>query len=292
MPAMDNESKKEHGVELRRFQLFQLDILREFMRVCNEHDLRWWLAYGSLLGAARHGGFIPWDDDIDVFMPAEDYLKFREICVKGGLSEGFYIQSHALNPRNFIGWQRIGVENSTSLPHEYADIHAEWGVCIDIFPLFPVAPQGARMESRANSIRRRFDRLTAKYLYRHRAAMQDSPLRRLYYRAMGAMPDSLNILLWNKAEKSVLDPDGEGNWPMGSFDDPCLYPSDLFARTVTLPFEGMQLPVPEGYRDVLEIYYGSDWAEIPSEEKRVCHSGGGSAEVVVSLVDSYRLYLR
>lgn len=292
MLAMDDELKEERSVELRQFQLFQLDILNEFKRVCDEHNLRWWLAYGSLLGAARHEGFIPWDDDIDVLMPAEDYLKFREVCVKGALSEGFYIQSHALNPCNFIGWQRIGVESSTSLPYEYADIHAEWGVCIDIFPLFPAAPRGEHMASRTNKIRKRFDRLTAKYLYRHRIPMQDSALKRLYYRIMGAMPDSLNVLLWSKAEKNVLKPDGSANWLMGSFDDPCLYPPELFSRTITLPFEGMQLPVPEGYRDILEICYGSEWAELPPEEKRVCHSGGGSAEVMVSLADPYCLYLK
>lgn len=289
---MDSKLKEEHSVELRQFQLFQLDILKEFMRVCDEHGLCWWLAYGSLLGAARHGGFIPWDDDIDVLMPAEDYLKFREICTKGGLSKGFYIQSHALNPCNFIGWQRIGVENSTSLPYEYADVHAEWGVCIDIFPLFPVAPQESLAASKADATRKKFDRLTAKYLYRHRAAMQDSALRRLYYRMMGGYPDSLNISLWNKEERKVLQPSGCEKWAMGTFDDPCSYPSELFARTTVLSFEGMLLPVPEGYKDMLEIYYGSDWAELPPEEKRVCHSGGGSAEVMVSLVEPYRLYLK
>ena len=281
-------------VALRDFQLFQIDILHEFKRICEENNLRWWLSYGSLLGAIRHKGFIPWDDDIDVVMPAADYMRFRELC-RTELSSGFYLQVHEDNPCNFISWQRIGVTNSTSLPREYADIHAEWGVCLDIFPLFP-CPEGASSDNRGrfDSIVASLDRLSAKYLYRHESKDQKSLLRKLYYTMMGYIPDSLNIALWRRAEKKLFFGAGcdEPCSTLTSIDDFTPYPSSLFAETIMVEFEGELLPAPSGYETLLDMYYGKGWMELPPEEKRVCHSGGGSDEIIVSLTQPYKQYLK
>lgn len=64
----------------RAIQLLGLEILKDFDKVCRKHNLRYWIDFGSLLGAVRHGGFIPWDDDVDVSMPYDDYLRFQEIA--------------------------------------------------------------------------------------------------------------------------------------------------------------------------------------------------------------------
>jgi len=64
---------------LREAQLIMLEILVEVDAICQKYNLRYWLDSGTLLGAVRHQGFIPWDDDIDLSMPVEDYLKFQQI---------------------------------------------------------------------------------------------------------------------------------------------------------------------------------------------------------------------
>lgn len=71
------------GSNLRKAQLRMFDMLVAFDKICKEHNLRYWLAAGTLIGAARHGGFIPWDDDLDVNMPREDANKLKDMMGGG-----------------------------------------------------------------------------------------------------------------------------------------------------------------------------------------------------------------
>ena len=83
--------------KLRQLQLSELEILKEFVRICEKHHLKYVLTGGTLLGAVRHGGFIPWDDDIDVAMLRADYDRFAQLC-KDELGPKFFYQSPATDP--------------------------------------------------------------------------------------------------------------------------------------------------------------------------------------------------
>ena len=74
--------------ELRKLQLLELNLLQKFKQICDENNLTYYLVGGGLIGALRHGGFIPWDDDLDIDMPREDYDRFVAIC-KDGLTDGY-----------------------------------------------------------------------------------------------------------------------------------------------------------------------------------------------------------
>lgn len=289
---MIDQEQKEGKVSLREYQLFQLDIVREFMCVCEKHGLRYWAAYGTLLGAARHQGFIPWDDDIDLFMPMPDYLRFREAC-KESLSDGFYLQVHSENPCNYINWQRIGMKNSTSLLLSHADIHAEWGVCIDIFPL-SACPDPATKEYEAYLKKwERFCRVTKKHVYKHDAKLL-SGLSKLYHLLMAAESDEANAKRWARMESELLNWCGEkgSNYLASLVNVRTLHRAEWFDDTMYLTFEDLQIPVPARYAEILSFWYGEDWMELPPEEKRVWHSGGGSDEVIVSLTEPYANFLR
>lgn len=76
---MEAKEAKQATGNLRKFQKQDVELLKEFVRICDKHNLRYWLDFGSLLGAVRHKGFVPWDDDCDVSMPESDFLKLQEI---------------------------------------------------------------------------------------------------------------------------------------------------------------------------------------------------------------------
>lgn len=92
------EKFNPEGSMLRRQQLRMLEILLYIDKVCKEHNITYWLSSGSLLGAVRHGGFIPWDDDLDIEMLREDYEKFIKVFPN---NEDFVLQTHK-NDRNYL----------------------------------------------------------------------------------------------------------------------------------------------------------------------------------------------
>lgn len=118
---------------LRALQLAELDMLIELDRICRKHQIDYIIDAGTLLGAVRHGGFIPWDDDIDVRMLRPDYDKFCEVC-KTELGEQFFLQNHETDMGYRWGYARI-LKNGTVYRRVGQDkMTARNGVFIDVFP--------------------------------------------------------------------------------------------------------------------------------------------------------------
>ena len=92
--------------QLSCLKKIELEMLQEVDRICQKHNLVYTLAYGSLLGAIRHKGFIPWDDDIDIWMPREDYNRFKEIC-KTELNEKYFYQGNETDKEYFYLFDKL-----------------------------------------------------------------------------------------------------------------------------------------------------------------------------------------
>lgn len=128
---------------LRACQLKQLSILEEIDRICRKHRITYWLDGGTLLGAMRHGGFIPWDDDIDIGMPAADMQKFIEVA-PAELREGLFLQTPQSDPSH--KQPIIKIRDLNSLYVEFGeDFNADYqkGLFVDIFPFidYPNVPK-------------------------------------------------------------------------------------------------------------------------------------------------------
>ena len=123
------------GSLLRRHQLRMLEMLKYIDAVCRKHDIKYWLCSGTLLGAVRHGGFIPWDDDVDIEMLKEDYKKFVKVMKKEPQTD-YVLQTHETDPNFYFVYAKLrdlhsSIEETNNLCYKYN------GIFIDIFILEP-----------------------------------------------------------------------------------------------------------------------------------------------------------
>lgn len=117
----------------RQLQLCELGILKEVKRVCEKHHITFYLSCGTLLGAVRHQGFIPWDDDIDIEMPYADYQKFLTVAQEE-LGEDFFVQNRKTDDLFSFAYTKIRKNNTTLLSKYDIGIPGHHGVWIDFFP--------------------------------------------------------------------------------------------------------------------------------------------------------------
>ena len=117
---------------LRKAQMVMLTILIEFDKICEKHKIMYWIDYGTLLGAIRHKGFIPWDDDIDISIPRKEYNRLLHV-IESELPETMFFQTKKTDPTFCNNIARIRDKNSIMHVDYYKGEHS--GIFIDIFPV-------------------------------------------------------------------------------------------------------------------------------------------------------------
>lgn len=244
----------------------ETEILSVIHAICMENGLRYSLAYGTLLGAVRHGGFIPWDDDIDVMMPREDYERFKKICA-AHMPEGFVFQNEDDYEDLVNNFAKVRKDHTVFLQRESerkTSYHK--GIYVDIFPADRVAPAGmARKRQYALfAINLLFNRAHTSGAggmtgFAEKALLKLVP--RKYYRR-------LSIWAGRRSRRWNDRPDSEYVLPCTIRDCKRYYPADMFDRLTKLPFENGQYNVTAKYDEFLTIRYG-DYMQLPPEEERV-----------------------
>lgn len=116
-----------------RLQKVQIKIAKEFKRICDKYNLQYFLIYGSLLGAVRHEGFIPWDDDIDIGMPRKDYDQFVSKYYKE-LDNSYYMHSRNTDSLFWLPWCKIRKKDTLYIEESTSLMNSSLGINIDIFP--------------------------------------------------------------------------------------------------------------------------------------------------------------
>lgn len=122
------EPRKLSPKEFRTMQLLELDMLEELDRVCRKYDIKYCITYGTLLGAVRHKGFIPWDDDSDIAMLREEYEKFRKVAHEMDPSI-CYFQDHFNDPEYLWQWETATHWNYICPCRSGAYEGKKWGIC-------------------------------------------------------------------------------------------------------------------------------------------------------------------
>lgn len=271
MPAAAQDTPKPPT--LRGLQLAEFAILCDFADVCEAHHLRYWLTAGTLLGAVRHQGFIPWDDDIDVAMPREDFDRLSGLAPKA-LPEGYVWQSPKADPNYPFFFAKIRRRDPSLREACNAKIAMCHGPFIDLFPL-DVCPRGdnaGRLFYKAHEFLSSV--LRAKVNPDSSCGYASRPLRGLHHCAEALPSSALKSLRaaltravrgWCKGSGRLCTLSAAHGYPRET------YAADWFAETLSRPFEGRDFPVPAGYRALLTQMYGEDWATPRRETSRTPH---------------------
>lgn len=250
----------------RRLWDTEQEILDEFHRVCTENGLRYSLAYGTLLGAVRHKGFIPWDDDIDVLMPRDDYQILQEIW-KRKATEKYILQEPYTSPDLVINFTKIRKDRTTFIQAEFEKNRKyHKGIFIDVFPLDRVAKGRIR-----SSFQRVFCMLSMLYNRGYKSgkggivsAVESILLRivpKAYYRKAERLFEKM-ATKWNN--DSTLEWFGFQTVQ----DMKHHYSSDAFDGLVELEFSNKRYYVFREYDKVLVDEFG-DYMQLPSEDERI-----------------------
>lgn len=256
--------------ELRNIGLLQLDIMDEVHRVCEKHGITYYIIAGTLLGAVRHKGFIPWDLDIDIAMPREDYDRFKTVAASE-LGEKYGYLDHE-NCKNFVRAHALVVRRDTRLHLKYDHVNPklfDLGVYIDIFPLdnAPDDKKARRIhEKRLHRVHRVKDwRIPYCYSYNR--------LRRILHCGISALLCWLPVRAINRYQQKLMQKyrhqDTQCLCSMASqyaYEKQCM-PRSLYGVPVLVEFEGRQYYAPREYIQYLTRLYG-DYMQLPPPEKR------------------------
>lgn len=246
----------------KEYKKILLGILDEFDRFCQENNLTYFLAYGTLLGAVRHKGFIPWDDDIDVMMPRKDY----EIFLQNYKNIGKY---KLVNPSNTPGYYLTFsklIDSSTTLTEKlYKAIPI--GAYIDIFPLDYI---GDTPKSVNRNYLRSHYYLKALEVYQSQPGTLNNLKNNIANHVLHIITKRERLIkkIDNLAKSYSLHPTKHvGNMVLQAYGKKEILLSDYFSTAIRLDFCGRKYYAPEKYEEILKIYYGNYW-ELPPLEKR------------------------
>ena len=122
----------------KALQIKMLSIIKDIDKICRENNIEYYLLYGSCLGAVRHKGFIPWDDDMDIGMTDENYFKFLDVCEREFDKDKYFIQNIKTEKNFYLSFTKVRDITTTLVEEENKDMNVTYGVYIDVFPLVGV----------------------------------------------------------------------------------------------------------------------------------------------------------
>lgn len=266
------------NIALRDHQQALLVILKEFDRVCKLLDIPYVLFAGTMLGAVRHQGFVPWDDDLDVMMLREDYERFLTQADKLLDREKFFLQKE-FSEHWPMFFSKLRLNNTTCLEKYHPkDPKMHQGVYMDIFPCDNASDSRLvqKLQFCASKV------VIAKALDR-RGYETDSKRKKLFIRFCRLLPNGPFLRI-------VKGPKKQGTMVHGflggarSFEKN-VYPRKSFLQRTQMPFEGDSYPVSKDYDVLLRMLYG-DYRNLPAPEERQHKQHA----ILIDLNNSYEIY--
>lgn len=251
---------------IRKMQLVELEMLKELDRICRRNQIAYIIDGGTLLGAVRYGGFIPWDDDVDVRMLREEYDRFCEVCTTELDKEKYFLQTYKTDPGYRWGYARV-LRNGTFFDREHQEmLTMRRGIFIDIFPCDGMPdhqPQKWFFNFRCLLARKiLYSVVGAKY--------EKNILVRFIFKFLQHIP---NHIAHNEFERLSDNYRGKEaklvrilGW--GAPEESKGFLREWFTETTEIQFEGMNFPAPKDYDGFLTLMFGKDYMTPPPMAER------------------------
>lgn len=270
--------------ERKKLWAVMLDLIYEFDQVCKKHGLTYYAIYGSLLGAVRHKGFIPWDDDFDVAMPREDYEKF--ITLSDEFEDPYFLQTPSTDKDYYYSFAKLRNTNTSGIVQMFKYSKMNQGIWFSIFPLDRWDDNGGE----------------ERYLEIRKLVMHNSTFMRIDNPNL-SQKDIERVEEWKKQHRDPMKDYEEIHRLASSCKDPNsrhvmiavitmgpynrrVYNAEDFSSVVYLDFEGFKIPAPVGYHNLLSLWYGN-YMEFPPVEAR----GMDHADAIFDAEIPYTQYL-
>ncbi len=266
---------------LRKIQLTQLEIMKVVDEICKKENIRYYLCAGTMLGGVRHQGFIPWDDDLDIMMPREDYRKLMEI-LKEKLPEEYWLQTYETDINYWQAFAKIRKKDTIYKEKGMEKISDEkCGIWIDIFPLDYAKKRGTiglkirRLLTKTISFSLRQREFGLKYSVFSRryiplllflGIIPKKQVKRLQEKIMEGGKNKSRKYLVNLASTYEIDKE--------------TYPKEWFENEEEIEFEDTRLSIPKDYDKYLKQLYGN-YMKLPPVEKRKGHNISEFCNIVV-----------
>lgn len=237
-----------------------LELLQEFDRICKKHNIPYMVFCGTALGAVRHKGFIPWDDDLDVSMLRNDYEHFLQVA-PGEVKEQYYVQAEFSEHWN-MHFSKLRKNNTTYLEKFHPkDKEMHQGIYIDIFPC-----DNAADKAWVRKLQFYASRVALSHTIYKRGYETDSKKKKFFMACCSLLP----VKPFHRFAMGAKRKDSEyvhtflsctSRYKKG------IYKRTWFTETVEMDFEGMKVPISAHYDELLTTLYG-DYMKLPSEEER------------------------
>lgn len=257
------------GVDIRELQCKSLEVLQVFKSFCDRHGLLFYFCGGCCIGTVRHGGFVPWDDDIDVFMPREDYEKLAELWERemGDTPYRYCRSNENVFYRSLLS--AISDESTTFIKERQQDLDISHGIRLEILPL------DGCPSSRFARKRQILWALVYQIYMNQEAPTSKGKLLEWMGKIMLALVPGWKrrYRLARLAEKRM------SQYPIAACEkitELCAryrymvneYPKEAFEKAVYKPFEGLEMPIPQGYHTYLTMAFG-EYMQLPPESAQV-----------------------
>ena len=246
--------------DLRNLQLKILEMVKYIDKLCTENNIDYYVIYGSCLGAIRHHGFIPWDDDFDIGMTYENYLKFIEICKTRIDKTKYFLQTPETEPNYYLSFAKFRDITTTLIEQGNKDADITYGVYVDIFPIVGMPK---------NKLKRKFLEINRAFALSANINVINNKFLHFIFKVILKIVGKKNIL--RICTKNCF------KYSCNDYDDWCsIFDGDgvvinsttreIMGKPTRVEFEDTMLPVPEKYHEYLTHIY-HDYMKIPSQEE-------------------------